>query len=225
MSTAGAPAFAAVLFDLDGTLIDSRADIAAAVNHTLVALGRAELPLERVQSYIGDGVRVLMERAFADADAALIDRAIAVWRPWYLEHCLDGTRLYPGVRELLDALTGLPLGVVSNKPAAPSERILAGLGVRDRFGAVLGGDSAPTRKPDPGPLLLAAEQLGCGARRGAVLMVGDSRNDVEAARRAGFASCGVLWGIGSAAEVRAARPDYIAATAGEVAALVLGRKP
>ncbi|MBI3273226.1 MAG: phosphoglycolate phosphatase [Planctomycetes bacterium] len=209
----------AVLFDLDGTLIDSRQDIAASVNHALVALGRPAQPVERIQTYIGDGVRVLLERAFGTSEAAVLEQAIAVWRPHYMEHCLDRTRTYAGVVEMLSALRGLPLGVVSNKPEAPSVRILEGLGLRERFAAVLGGDSAPTRKPDPGPLLAAAARMGAQVGS-AILMVGDSENDIVAARRAGFASCGVLWGIGRPEEVTAAQPDHLARSPEEVARLV-----
>lgn len=206
--------FDAILFDLDGTLIDSRRDIARSVNHALTALGRPEQAVEVLATYIGDGVRVLMERAFATSDAAVIEPAIALWRPHYLEHCLDATRLYDGIADLLDALRDTPLGVVSNKPVAPSEVILAGLGIRARFAVVVGGDSCSARKPDPAPLLFAVGRMGaCGGR---VLMVGDSANDVEAARRAGYASCGVLWGIGGEEEVRGARPDCLAWTPAEV---------
>jgi len=214
------PHFDAILFDLDGTLIDSVADIAGAVNHVRVEMGMPRLPLEVVRTYIGDGVHILMERALKTKDPAIIDKAIALWRPHYTAHCLDHTCLYPGVREMLIALTssGMPLGVVSNKPVAPSETILAGLEIRKVFSAVVGGDSTPKRKPDPEPLQFALEQMNIISKR--VLVVGDSPIDIEAARRAGCASCGVLWGIGQEKTIHAARPDYLARAPDEVSKIV-----
>lgn len=210
------PRFDGVFFDLDGTLIDSRADISASVNHVREARGLASLPVEVVQTYVGDGVRLLIERALGTRDVAAVDAAISDWRAHYVAHCLDRTDLYPGVREMLGALAraGMTFGVVSNKPLAPSEMILSGLKIRDLFKVVIGGDSTPARKPDPEPLLLAAERA--GVHPGRVLMVGDSPNDIEGARRAGCASCGVLWGIGPEEAVRGARPDYLARTPDEV---------
>lgn len=212
--------FNGILFDLDGTLIDSTADIAGAVNHARKEMNMTPLPLETVRTCIGDGVHILMERALETRDSAVIDRAIALWRPHYLAHCLEHTRLYPGVMNMLNALAsgGMNLGVVSNKPAAPSETILNGLGVRKLFAAVVGGDSTPKRKPDPEPLRFALEQMKITSKR--VLVVGDSLNDIEAARRAGLISCGVLWGIGYEETVRAARPDHLAQTPADVLEIV-----
>ena len=213
----------AVLFDLDGTLIDSREDITAAVNHVRTSMGLTALPLSVVEEYVGDGVRLLLERALGTADAGTIDRALAVMRPYYLDHCLDRTSLYPGIAGMLEALAacpGLRLGVVSNKPERPSERVLAGLGVRGRFAAVVGGDSTAARKPDPAPIRLALERAGVAGGR--VLMVGDGPNDVEGARRAGFARCGVTWGFGRPGRIRECRPDHLATTPEAVRILVTG---
>jgi phosphoglycolate phosphatase len=204
--------FDAVLFDLDGTLVDSREDLTAAVNHVRSLFGMTALTLPTVQAFVGDGVRLLMERALGTIDEEILTRGLGALRPYYLEHCLDRTRLYPGIAEVLNALSGCPglrLGVVSNKPEAPSEKILVGLGVRDRFDVVVGGDTVPARKPDPAPFLLAAERIGVFGHR--VLVVGDSPNDIEGARRAGFASCGVLWGFKSEEAIRGAGPDHVAA--------------
>jgi phosphoglycolate phosphatase len=108
--------------------------------------------------------------------------------------------------------------VVSNKPEVPSEKVLAGLGVRDRFSVVVGGDTTKARKPDPEPFRYAAER--CGVAEGRILVVGDSPNDIEGARLAGFKSCGVLWGIGTPDAVRSAIPDYTAARPPDVLKLV-----
>ena len=212
----------AVFFDLDGTLIDSREDLAAAVNHVRAALLLGPLPVPVVQSYIGDGVRLLLERSLGTSDDALLDRALGLMRPYYLEHCLDRTTLYDGIDDLLRALgavPGLPLGVVSNKPQAPSEKVLNGLGLLGRFAAVVGGDAAGARKPDPAPFRLAAERAGVAGGR--ILVVGDSPNDIEGARRAGYESCGVLWGICPPDRVRASGPDHEALCPDDVRRIVL----
>lgn len=142
-----------------------------------------------------------------------------MWRDHYIPHCLDHTQLYPGVPEMLLALRdrGVRMGIVSNKPASPSERILEGLGIRDLFASVVGGDSTPARKPDPEPLRLAVERAGGSSR--CVMMVGDSPNDIEGARRAGFVSCGVLWGIGRPEALRAAAPDHLVEAPDDVRAI------
>jgi 2-phosphoglycolate phosphatase len=218
--------YEAVLFDLDGTLIDSREDISAAVNHVRETLGLPRLPVSIVQTYVGDGVRVLLERALATQDTKVLEQGLTILRPYYLDHCLDRTTLYPGIQGMLDALASIPglrLGVVSNKPEGPSEKVLTGLGVRDRFAVVVGGDTTPARKPDPEPFRVAAEKA--GVTGGRILVVGDSRNDIEGARRAGFASCGVLWGIGSPESVRDARPDHLAVSPEDVQRLVMAGSP
>jgi phosphoglycolate phosphatase len=214
--------FDAVFFDLDGTLIDSGDDIAASVNHVRRSRSLEPLPADQIKGYIGDGVRILLERAFSTTDDAVIERCLEIMRPHYLDHCLDRTTLYPGIRSLLSALEtagGLTLAVVSNKPERPSEKVLAGLGVRDRFRAVIGGDSAGARKPDPAPFRLAADRTGVSGRR--ILVVGDSPNDIEGARRAGYASCGVLWGLGAPDRVRDSHPDHVASAPGDVLSLVV----
>ncbi len=213
----------AVLFDLDGTLADSAEDIAASANHVRRAFDLDPLPLEVLRGYVGDGIRMLMQRTLERDDPVDLDRAIAIWRPHYEEHGLDHTRLYPGIEELLRGAVarGLRLGVVSNKLESLSVMMLEGLGCRPMFSVVVGGDSTRKRKPDPEPLLVAMERL--GASPGQTLMVGDSPNDILAARAAGCASCGVLWGIGVEAAVRAAQPDHLARFPSEVAALLGGR--
>lgn len=212
----------AVFFDLDGTLIDSREDLAAAVNHVRASLRLGPLQVPVVQSYIGDGVRLLLERSLGTTDDALLERALGLMRPYYLEHCLDRTTLYDGIGDLLQALgadPGLRLGVVTNKPQVPSEKVLNGLGLLGRFATVVGGDAAGARKPDPAPFRLAAERAGVVG--GKILVVGDSPNDIEGARRAGYASCGVLWGICPPDRVRASRPDCEAFCPDDVRRLVL----
>lgn len=184
-----------VVFDLDGTLVDSSRDLAAAINATLARLapGAPQLPHEEVRSYIGDGARLLLSRSLAAAGLPHPpEEALPVFLEAYAGCLLDSTRLYPGVSEALEALAGRALAVLTNKPGALSRRLLEGLGVGSRFRQVLGGDEI-VRKPDPSGLLRLLEANGAAAD--AAVMVGDSSNDVRTARAAGVASIGVSWGF------------------------------
>lgn len=218
-----APAFDAVLFDLDGTLVDSFDDIAASANHALVTVGRTALPVPLIKSYVGEGIHVLMRRALGTDDPELIERAVAAWRPHYEAHCLDRTLPYGGVVPLLQALAaaGVKLGVVSNKLESLTVATVNGLGWKSLFGAVVGGDTTPQRKPDPSPLRHAAGILGITGKR--ILFVGDTANDLGAARAAGWPSCAVTWGQIPEEELRRLQPDFLVRHPREIAALVLPR--
>lgn len=217
-----APVFDAVLFDLDGTLVDSFDDIAASANHALVAVGRPALPAPLIKGYVGEGIHVLMRRALGSEDPDLIARAVAAWRPHYEAHCLDRTLPYEGIVPLLRSLAaaGVKLGVVSNKLEHLTIATVRGLGWARLFGVVVGGDTTPQRKPDPAPLLHAAEILGVAGRR--LLFVGDTANDLGAARAAGWASCAVTWGQIPEEELRLLHPDFLARHPREIEALVCG---
>lgn len=184
-----------VAFDLDGTLADTQADIVASANAVLAQLGRPPQPTAVVRSFVGEGARRLIERVLASTDPALIDDGFARFLAHYGEHLLDATTLYPGVREMLDALAdrGAVLTVCTNKPEGMSRTILAGLGIAPMFREVLGGDTLPTRKPDPEGLLQLCARVGVPPAD--TLLVGDSGIDVRAARAAEIAFCGVSWGL------------------------------
>lgn len=187
------------VFDLDGTLVDSLDDLHASVNHALRTLGLPPRSREEVHGYVGEGARLLLERAVSP-HVHLLEPALVAWRPYYEAHCLDRTRAYPGIEALL---AGSPraLAVHTNKPGAMARKILAGLGLLPRFAAVIGGDEAP-RKPDPtGVLELVART---GASPAETVFVGDSRVDVATARAAGVSLVAVTWGFGSRAELAAA---------------------
>ncbi|HEV7733266.1 MAG TPA: HAD-IA family hydrolase [Candidatus Binatia bacterium] len=182
-------------FDLDGTLVDSRADLVAAVNHVLTSMGRAALPAETLTGFVGEGARRLVERALAPASPADVDAGLAGFMTWYGAHLLDATLPYPGIVDMLDRLAERPvvLTVLSNKPEAMSRDILTGLGLATRFADVIGGDSLPTRKPDPAGMMLLCARTGTPAEH--ALLVGDSVIDLRTAEAAGVGFCGVAWGL------------------------------
>jgi len=208
-----------LVFDLDGTLVDSSRDLAAAVNAALVRVApRAPaIPLEVVVSFVGEGARLLVERSLRHAGLDLAPEAVLpVFFETYAERLLDTTRLYPGVAEALDALAGLRLAVLTNKPGPFSRTILEGLGVSGRFARIWGYGDVPARKPDPAGLVRLVEELGVTAAD--TWMIGDSTIDVRTARAAGIRVAGVTWGLDPAG-VRAASPDRLLGSAAEIPSL------
>ena len=190
-----------VIFDLDGTLVDSAADIAFAANAALAGEGLKPVTSEEAARLVGDGARKAVERAFAlrggPVDEETLDRGERAFTGAYVDPGQPVLgRLYPGVAETLARLAaaGLRLGVCTNKPQAAADRTLSALGVRERFRVLVGGDCTPFRKPDPRHLLACLEPL--GSLPASAAMVGDSTNDEEAARAAGTAFVGVSFGYG-----------------------------
>ena len=190
----------AIFFDLDGTLIDSRADLATSVNLTRRAFGLEELPVAQIVSYVGEGLRVLVARAMPECSARL-DEAVASTRGFYQAHLLDQTTLYPGVASALQLLGegGWRRAVVTNKPREFVLPILQGLGVAHCFEALVGGGDTATFKPDPAPVLLAAARLGLSTLAGS-WMVGDHFTDLEVGRRVGLLRCFCKYGFGDPRE-------------------------
>jgi phosphoglycolate phosphatase len=200
----------AFLFDLDGTLIDSRLDLAAAVNAALTAQGRPPKPAGLITTYVGDGVARLMARSFESEDPAVLAPATEAFRAHYRAHCLDQTRLYPDVRSTLDHYSDKRFAVVSNKPEDFSRLIVAGIGLGDRITVVVGGGSLPpgaALKPDPAPVQLALARL--GVEPASAVLVGDGTTDIEAGRRAGVRTCAVTYGFTNPETLAAARPDHL----------------
>lgn len=170
-----------IIFDLDGTLIDSAPDLRDAANKMLAELGQAPLPLEQIVSFIGNGVPKLVERCLAVYGLETSTNAENQFRSFYSQHPFTRTQPYPGVVECLVALKeiGMKLGVCTNKPESPARVILDGLNLTQYFDVIVGGDTYPTLKPDPAPLHGCAEQLG-----GNAIYVGDSETDALAAANA-----------------------------------------
>ncbi len=212
----------AVLFDLDGTLVDSTRDLATATNAALAlaAPGTPPLPLEAVRSFVGEGARVLLERSLARTGLTLaVDDVLPLYLDCYRRCLLDTTDLYPGVREALDALGHRTLAVLTNKPGSFSRTILEGLGVADRFARIWGAGDVAARKPDPAGLLRLVEEL--QARPEDAWLVGDSATDGATGRAAGVRSAGVTWGLDPVG-VRAAGPDLLLDRPDQIAALAPG---
>ena len=212
-----------LLFDLDGTLVDSRADLAYSVDLMLAELGREVLPASRVLTFVGEGARLLVERALAATQdgtplAQQTDLALQVFLRHYREHLLDQTRVYSGVEETLAALDYLPKAVVTNKPYDFTVALLEGLGLSAHFKVIFGGDSLPERKPSP-MMLLEAARL-CGAKPSACLMVGDTKFDVLAGRAAGMKTCGYVPGFRGRTELVEAGADFLIERFGELRMLV-----
>jgi phosphoglycolate phosphatase len=213
--------FAHVAFDLDGTLIDSRHDLASSVNHVLRTMRLPEIDPETLYGYVGEGARVLVERALGPERRTRLEEGVALFMEYYGEHLLDATRPYPGMVALLDALAGrdVALSVLTNKPIGLSRAILDGLGLTPCFAGVIGGDSLPTRKPDPAGLDELRRLTGTARER--TLLVGDSGVDVATARAGGVAFCGVSWGLSPAA-LHAAAPERIVDDAADILEMVAG---
>ncbi len=187
-----------VLFDLDGTLIDSRADIALAVNLTRADFDLPPLPAEEIEACVGEGVPALIRRAIPEFPE-LWSEMLACQRAHYRAHCLDQTVLYVGVVETLSGLVaeGWRLAVVTNKPSDVTPQILEGLGISKYFATVVGGGDCEALKPDPAPLRLAAFRMGVTLDPDD-WMVGDHFADMEAAIHAGIRRCFCLYGFGTA---------------------------
>jgi phosphoglycolate phosphatase len=186
----------ALIFDLDGTLIDSKRDLIRSVNAMLAEMGRETLHEDTISGYIGDGAPQLVARALGNGAAeAEHDRALKFFLGYYEEHKMDSTCAYPGVAEALEELRGFPMAILTNKPVRVSVRILEELGLAKYFRAVYGGNSFETKKPDPLGARKILEEL--GAAPGEAILIGDSEVDVQTARNAGTLAAAVNYGFGT----------------------------
>ncbi len=209
--------FRHVVLDLDGTLVDTKDDIAAAVNVTLTALGLPPQDPQTLLGYVGHGARALLERLLGVEHGARLETGLDVFMPWYREHLLDHAAVYPGLRAVLDTLAaeGVVFSVLTNKLEDMSAAILRGLDLEALCPRLIGGDTLPVRKPDPAGLLQLVAAAGVPAS--ATLMVGDSTIDVATGKNAGVATCAVFWGFngdavrGAGADVEIAAPEELLA--------------
>ncbi len=197
------------IFDLDGTLIDSKLDLAHSVNAARAHLGLPPLENETVYSYVGNGAPVLIRRSLGpDAPESEIAAALEFFLGYYREHMLDNTVLYPGVRNALDRMlrAGIPLAVLTNKPVRISVDIMTGLGLAGHFRYIYGGNSFEFKKPHPIGIDTLVSHL--NADRSKTVMVGDSNVDMETARAANVKACGVTYGF-NPETLKSTPPDFL----------------
>ncbi len=202
--------FRAVVYDLDGTLVDSRGDIADSVNEMLARMGLPRHDDALVWSFVGDGAERLIRRALGAVNEHRYTEALPIWLEEYDARLLRKTRLYPGVAGLL-SLPPAQRAVLTNKPGGFARRIVEGLGLAPAFAQVIGGDEGP-RKPDPGNLLRICAALSVSKED--VLLVGDSAVDISTGRAAGVPVCAVSWGFGERASLASA--DFLCDSADEL---------
>lgn len=206
-----------IIYDLDGTLVDTLDDITQAANVMLRQMDRRPLSATEVRPLIGRGVHDLVRRALKTDDAARIDAGVQAFRTYYRQHFLDRSRLYPGAEAVLAHFGSRYQAVITNKPNPFSQAILAGLGVADYFVEVIAGDSPLPKKPDPAAV--HAVMTRCGVRPGDTVFVGDSALDVETGRNAGVHTVGIAHGFGDLQELAAASPEVIVQDFQELLAL------
>lgn len=184
-----------MMFDFDGTLADTGEDIAASVNHALTALGMASKPVDVILGFVGDGLRILMERALGADDRAKLEEAMKFFLCHYEKHLLDHTRLYPAAEEMLNHFHSKKKVILTNKRYYLTMAIAKGLKIDRHFLEIVGSDSTPFQKPDGRVVAYLLEKYGVAPER--AVLIGDSANDVAAAKNAGVLSCVHLNGLGN----------------------------
>jgi phosphoglycolate phosphatase len=218
------------VFDLDGTLIDSRYDLVTAVNATLDNLGLSPLPEATIVSYIGDGAEDLIRRSLETAGMpspeirGIFSETMRWFLDYYGEHCLDRTVPYPGALELLDAVAarGCAMAVLTNKPEKPALKILENMGILSRFTHVIPGDGPLGKKPDPTGLAYILKAVNTLPHES--VLVGDSLQDLQTARNAGVSFIAFMGGLGDAGAITAATPDVEVTHLSEITALLEASK-
>jgi phosphoglycolate phosphatase len=211
-----------LIFDLDGTLVDSEMDLALSVNAVRLQMGLTALPLKTIASYVGQGVTTLIEKSLGKpASSEDVHNGVNLFLAYYRMHMLDNTRAYPGVRESLDELKGRKMAVLTNKPVVFSRDLLAGLRLAEYFSFIYGGNSFDRKKPDPVGVFKLMEDTGFSRQQ--TMIVGDSDVDVQTARNAGVLACGVSYGIGSQT-LDAAAPDLMVSDLRDLVPLLNGKR-
>ncbi len=194
-----------LIFDLDGTLIESKWDIATAVNLTLADLALPQRSQEEIFSFVGDGIKRLLRSAVGEENQSRYEDALRVFRGHYLAHCLDRTRFYPGVEPVLSHFAGKLKAIATNKSLEYTTKIMAGLGPH-HFAYTVGGDNGYGLKPEPGMLHKIMEEL--EVNQGRTVLIGDSTNDITGGHNAGIKVCAVGYGMGNREKMAACRPDW-----------------
>lgn len=196
----------ALIFDLDGTLVDSVEDIANALNFTLASLGCPAKSKAEVRSIVGDGVSILMKRATGCEDSLFIQEAITIFKKYYRNHCIENTRLYPGVEEVLRFFKEKKIALISNKPDEMVHQTLKHFSIQNYFSVVLGPESTKEKKPHPEPVLKVLDHLKVAPNE--TLIVGDGSTDMQAGKAAGILTCAVTYGYRNRKELETFKPDF-----------------
>lgn len=195
------------VYDFDGTLVDTFADIANSVNLALAEMNIQSLSQETIRRNIGSGVVNLMSRSLEGSGCDDVEMAVSFFQKHYNNHLLDQTKLYPNGREVVEHFSKKKNAILSNKPISFVEKILTELNFLSLFDSVLGGDSLSERKPNPMGLQLLMTNLNCPVKE--VLMIGDSAIDIETGKNAGVLTCGVTYGLGNPVSLHNSKPDYL----------------
>jgi len=195
-----------MIFDLDGTLIDSGNDIASAVNYTLKEMSVPLLKRGKITGYVGDGVKILIERSIGEENIDRLEEALDIFIAYYTDHILDTTDLYPGVRDVLRHFENKKKIIVTNKIYRLSSMIANELKIEEYFEEIIGRNSAPYKKPDPALLVLLAQKY--SADIGRTVVIGDGLNDIKLAKNSNAISCALLNGLGIRDRLLELNPDY-----------------
>lgn len=195
-----------LIFDLDGTLIDSKVDIANSVNLTFRELGIEEKRPEEIYSYIGEGVRKLIKATLGEGKEALFEETIRVFRGYYLAHLLDTTNIYPGVDDILKHFRDKAKALATNKPIEYTTKILDGLGLTHQFKVIVAGNNGIRIKPEPDMIIKVITDL--NIKKENTVMIGDGVNDILAAKAAGIRSCAIGSGLSNKETLLSLSPDY-----------------
>jgi len=207
-----------IFFDVDGTLVDARRDIANAVNFALKSLGRPALPDEVIISYVGTGVMYLVGKCLGSEDSALIEKATKLYSSYYMAHSADEATLYPNAVEILEYLKDRRKIILTNRYAVFADAVLKGLGIRQYFEEIIGGDDEACLKPSACVLDKVVPRLGIDKSR--ALIVGDMDVDVLTGKNTGVKTCWVTHGLGKIEDIRSLKPDYIIENLIELKAIV-----
>lgn len=195
------------LFDLDGTLIDSTQDIANAVNFTLERLGEPQLTETMILQNVGDGVLHLLRKSIVENHQHRVEEAVSIFRSRYGEHLLDHTKMYSGVKEILEYFSGKNKAVITNKPERYLDPIFRGLGIQHQIDCAIGGDGTRVPKPSAEPVREMLSHF--HVKQARVVMIGDSPVDMETGKLGGVLTCAVTYGYRSREELEKAEPDYM----------------
>ncbi|MCP3962308.1 MAG: HAD-IA family hydrolase [bacterium] len=210
----------AILFDLDGTLVDSATDLAATVNHLLERDGLDSLPLAEIRQMLGPGASVVLQRAYGRYGSQPPSDALERFRTHYRDHCTVHTRPYPGIVEMLGQLAGRSLAVVTNKPTDQAEKVVGDLGLSPLIPLVVGPELAERSKPAPEHLFAALKCL--GRQPSEAVIVGDGTTDMLAGRDAGTATIAVLWGYQTREQLAPCGPNHMVETVSSLEELLTG---